>query len=113
MNYLEHVVVGQKYSDVPGLYTVSSPLDMVTPMAAPTMLVHGTADTLIPVAEAREFHRRLAAESLSAVDYLEIPGGVHAFDLVNASQTLRATRGIADFLGRELARSHSAEGLTA
>lgn len=108
MNYLERVVVGQSLRQAPNRYLMASPMDMVNPAAAPTMLVHGTADALIPVGEAREFYRRLSSESSSAVDYLEIPGGVHGFDLVNAAQTLRATRGIADFLDRELANSRSA-----
>jgi acetyl esterase/lipase len=109
MTYLERVIVGHRHADRPDIFRDASPLLLANIGAAPTMIVHGTADTLIPVSEARWFHRRLADVSASSVDYLEIPGALHGFDLVNPGQTVRATRAIAEFLDRELSAARSTE----
>lgn len=101
MQYIESVIVGRSFASRPDVYLSASPMDRVNPWAAPMMLVHGTRDVLISVNEAREFHRRLSAISEAAVDYLEIPGGIHAFDLVHPGQTVTANRAIAEFLTRE------------
>lgn len=101
MEYIERVIVGHSFNSDPEVFYSASPMDRVNPWAAPTMLVHGTRDVLIPVKEAREFSRRLDSVSEAAVDYLEIPGAIHGFDLVHPGQTITANRAIANFLTRE------------
>lgn len=105
MEYIERIIVGRSFKSCPDLFYNASPMHRVNPWAAPMLLVHGTRDVLIHASEAREFHRRLAAVSESTVDYKEIPGGIHAFDLVNPGQTVTANRAIAEFLTREYERS--------
>lgn len=111
-SYLEHVVVGDRFANIPNRFFLASPMHMVSAMAAPMMIVHGDRDLLIPVSEAREFVRRLSAESRSPVDYLEVHGAVHGFDLVHPGHTVKATRAIADFLDRQLSIEHNAERIT-
>lgn len=104
MDYLERVVVGRKFAHCPDVFEEASPMHMIHPESAPLMMVHGSWDTLIRVSEAREFQRQLSHSS-RPVQYLEIPRGLHAFDLINPRQTVTANRAIADFLQREYAHS--------
>ena len=45
-------------------------------------VVHGTNDTLVPVAVARHFVDRLRASSRAPVAYAELPRAQHAFDVL-------------------------------
>lgn len=101
MEYIERVVVGQSAREHNGLFFSASPMHNINPWAAPMFMVHGTADALIHASEARKFYRALDAASESGVEYLEIPGALHAFDLLHPGQTITATRAIAGFLTRE------------
>lgn len=101
MEYLERVIVGERVSGNAQPFLDASPIYQINEFAAPMMMVHGTRDVLIHVSEARKFYEILSEVSRSTVEYLEIPGAVHAFDLVNPGQTITANRAIADFLGRE------------
>lgn len=75
----------------------ASPINHLHPDAPPFLIVQGDRDHLTPAACAREFHRRLRGVSQSRAEYLEVRGG-HAFDLVRAKSTVRALRGVDDFL---------------
>ncbi|MCT2586927.1 alpha/beta hydrolase [Actinophytocola gossypii] len=68
---------GRYYGDVED----SSPLDHLRPDAPPILLAHGDRDALVPVADARDLAARLRATSANRVDYLELPGAHHCFDL--------------------------------
>ncbi|OMC55443.1 hypothetical protein A5747_13725 [Mycobacterium sp. IS-836] len=105
MGYLERVVVGKRYTQAPWLFASASPMAMVNPGAAPMMMVHGTRDVLIYVDEARRFFRRLTEVSDNPTRYLEIDGGVHAFDLLHPGQTVKANRAIAEFLNETWRRA--------
>jgi acetyl esterase/lipase len=48
--------------------------------APPFFIAHGDHDTLIPIAAARLFARRLRATSANPVIYAELPGAQHGFD---------------------------------
>ena len=97
---LELIVVGKSPHRYPEIFHDASPIKHVRPDAPPFMLVQGTSDWLTPPSGARLFHKRLSAVSESAVDYLEISGGAHGFDLVHGAQTEYAVNGIAEFLNR-------------
>jgi acetyl esterase/lipase len=98
MEYLERIVVQQRYTKDPELFRAASPMARINPDAAPMFMVHGTKDVLIYVDEARRFYRKLDAVSHSPVKYLEINNAVHAFDLLHPQQTVKANRAIAGFL---------------
>jgi acetyl esterase/lipase len=72
-----------------------SPLHTALP-AMPTLLQHGTADTLIPVADAERYAARRVAEGLPTT--LRIyPGAPHAYHNMPDTETARAA--VAELLG--------------
>jgi acetyl esterase/lipase len=59
----------------------ASPLANVHEDAPPFFVIHGSNDTLAPLAEARAFVEKMRRVSDSKVVYAELPGTQHAFDL--------------------------------
>jgi acetyl esterase/lipase len=98
IDFLERVVVKHRLDRHPDMYRAASPLARVNAGAPPFLVIHGTADGIIPVAEARSFVERLRGVSRSPVSYLELPGALHAFDLVDGTRTEAATAAIRVFL---------------
>ncbi len=78
----------------------SAPSDHLTADAPPTLVVHGALDPMVPVAEARDFVRRLRATSSSPVAYAEVRGMLHAFDRFDAVRHGGVTVGVLQFLDR-------------
>jgi pimeloyl-ACP methyl ester carboxylesterase len=62
------------------------------------MVIHGDRDTLVPVADARDFVAELRRRSAAEVRYVELPGAEHAFDLWPSVRTARVADGIGRFL---------------
>jgi len=81
MTLLERRVFKRRYDDDPVVYHDASPLHRVNSDAPPFFVVHGTHDTLVPVAEARRFVEALRAVSDAPVLYAELPYTQHAFDV--------------------------------
>jgi acetyl esterase/lipase len=79
-------------------YRAASPLYRVSAAAPPFLVLHGTNDTLVPVAEARAFVARLRQVSGNPVAYAEIAGAQHAFDVFPSLRSAAALRGVARFL---------------
>ena len=89
MDFLERVVVGRKISRHPDLFRAASPIARVHRDAPPFLVIHGSADTVIPVAQARSFAivtSPMARRALSrlfrphlpetpVLSFLEIPDG--------------------------------------
>ena len=105
MDFLERVVVRKRFSRHPEVFRKASPIARVRPDAPPFLVVHGTADTVIPVAQARTFVERLRATSRSTVGYLELPGAHHGFDMTDGCRTRSAATVIGLFLN-EIHRSY-------
>ncbi|WP_375475733.1 alpha/beta hydrolase fold domain-containing protein [uncultured Jatrophihabitans sp.] len=82
----------------PDDYRAASPLYRVGPQAPPFFVVHGAADSLVPVAEARLFAERLRAQSRHPVAYAEVLGAQHAFDIFPSVRSAGVVRGVARFL---------------
>jgi acetyl esterase/lipase len=78
-------------------YRAASPLSRITAEAPPFLVVHGTNDTLVPVAEARAFVARLREVSTDVVAYAEIAGAQHAFDVFPSLRSAGVVRGVARF----------------
>ncbi|RWA21625.1 hypothetical protein MBRU_14210 [Mycolicibacterium brumae DSM 44177] len=66
-------------------YREASSVNHVRPDAPPFFVLHGDADSLIPVEEAREFVQELSEASTSPVVYAEIPGAQHGFDFFGST----------------------------
>ena len=100
MDFLERVVVKRKMSRHPEIFRKASPIARVHPKAPPFLVIHGTGDTVIPVAQARSFVERLRAVSHSVVSYVELPGAGHAFDMIDGARTGSMATAIGLFLNQ-------------
>lgn len=98
MRVLERVVMQRTRTDSAAAFASASPLDRVRPDAPPFLVLHGTIDTLAPVAEAREFVARLRAVSTQPVRYAELAGAQHGFDILPSPRTARAVEAVERFL---------------
>ena len=76
----------------------ASPLDRVGPQAPPFMVVHGTLDSLVPIAEGRAFAAALREQSHEPVVFLELPGAEHAFEIFHSIRSEATVRGVQRFL---------------
>lgn len=65
----------------------ASPLRQVRGSEPPFLIFHGTADPLVPVAQSREFAKVLR-QAGAQVQYLEVPGGEHGFDIQETYEAL-------------------------
>jgi len=95
---LEQIVFKRRYEDDPELFRAASPSFRVHAGAPPFLVIHGERDTLVPVADARDFVARLRAVSRQPVRYIELPAAEHAFDLWPSERTVRVAEGIGRFL---------------
>jgi acetyl esterase/lipase len=96
---LERIVFKRRYEDDPEAFRSASPSFRVHPGAPPFLVIHGERDTLVPVADARDFVARLRAVATQPVRYIELPAAEHAFDLWPSERTARIAEGIGRFLG--------------
>ncbi|OMC04384.1 esterase [Mycobacterium sp. NS-7484] len=100
VDFLERVVVGRKLDRHPEIFRLASPIAQVHPDAPPFLVIHGTGDSVIPVAQARSFVDRLKAVSRSVVGYIELPGAGHAFDMTDGARTGAMATAIGLFLNQ-------------
>jgi acetyl esterase/lipase len=91
-------VVKQPFADARDVYEQASPMSHVDDRAVPMMLLHGTNDSLVPIAQARSMVDMLRAVSKQPVVYVEYPGAQHAFDVFSGNRTDAAVDGIERFL---------------
>jgi acetyl esterase/lipase len=101
VRFLERVVMKTKLKNDPNAFAKGSPMDRVGPQAPPTLIVHGSNDTLVPVQEARYFTELLREKSDAPVVYAELPGAQHAFEVfrtVRALNTVAAIERFCDFV---------------
>jgi acetyl esterase/lipase len=66
--------------------------------APPFFVLHGRDDSVIPVAEARQFAAALREASKSPVAYAELPGAQHAFDIFGSPRARHSAAAIERFL---------------
>lgn len=107
------VVVKRDRERDPDAFRRVSPTYRVHPDAPPFLIFHGERDTLVPVADARDFAARLEAVSSSSVRYVELPGSEHAFDLAPSLRTARVVEGIERFLRAAVAPASEPEATPA
>lgn len=103
---LERLVLRARYENDPEAFLRASPIERVHAGAPPFFVVHGGADSVIPVIGARTFVERLREVSRSPVVYLELPRAGHAFDVMPSLRTAAMVEVIAERLFR-LHREHA------
>ncbi|MET0454034.1 MAG: alpha/beta hydrolase [Mycobacterium sp.] len=109
VDFLERVVVKRKIAKHPDVFRKASPIARTRPDAPPFLVVHGSADTVIPVQQARDFVAKLRSASRSVVGYVELPGAGHAFDMIDGARTGSMATAIGLFLN-EVHRNQTVVG---
>ncbi len=94
---LERYVFKATHEAAPERFAEASPMTWVSAAAPPFLVVQGTHDTLVPVAEARAFVAALHAAG-AACTYLELPGAQHAFEVFPSLRTQAVGEGIERFI---------------
>lgn len=98
--YWNEVFLGKKYEAAPALYKVASPVTHVSKQSPPTLLLHGTIDTIVPPSQSVLLVEKLEANSVPYV-YAPFLGLYHAF-IIDVDATARAMYFIERFLGEYL-----------
>ena len=80
------------------VFEQASPLARVTPEAPDFFVLHGSADTLVDVRQARAFVARLREVSRASVTYAELPGAHHAFDVFSSIRSQHTVRAVERWL---------------
>ena len=75
-------VTGQKRT-----FQTASPIQYVTPDDAPTLIFHGDADPIVPVAQSRRIVARMKTAGVQ-VSYYEFPGEGHGFGGAAGTQSI-------------------------
>jgi acetyl esterase/lipase len=96
---LEEHVVKASITDQHAMFDEASPMRHIRPDAPPFFVLHGTHDTLVPVAQARSFVRQLRVASDEPVAYAEFPGAQHAFDIFSSTRANACAVAVERFLG--------------
>ena len=84
--------------EIPEAWDRASPIARVAADAPPFFAVHGDCDTLVPVAEAREFVKALREKTRAPLVYAELGGAQHAFELFPSVRTIHTVNAVHRFL---------------
>ena len=95
---LEQRVFKKKLREHRDEFEAASPHYRIHAAAPPFLVLHGTHDTLVPVAVPRAFVPALRAVSENPVAYVELPFAQHAFDVTASPRTSATTAGVVAFL---------------
>jgi acetyl esterase/lipase len=104
---LQRYVMKARLAEAPDRFEAASPIARVGPHAPPFLVVHGAADSIVPVAEARTFVDALRRTTKTACAYIEVPGAQHAFEVFPSVRTQHLLHGVERF-ARHLHREHLA-----
>lgn len=96
--FLAPRVMQQRYADAPEVFEAATPILRITPDAPDFFVLHGTSDSIVPVAQARRFVERLRAVSRATVVYAELPGTQHAFDVLPSIRSSHVVHAIDRYL---------------
>ena len=79
--------LGGSPTAVPQLYAAASPVDHVGPDSAPTLLIHGGSDPLVPVAQSIELANALTSAGVRN-RLIVLPGAGHDLNFPSARQRI-------------------------
>ncbi len=85
----------------PDSYRGASPLDQVHPNAPPSLIVHGSYDSLVPPEEGRQFVNALVNVGANST-LLEVPWGQHAFDALAGRRSRSVATRVGQWLENEI-----------
>ncbi len=72
--------IGHSYSEKPELYRQASPVFWLNDSCPPTLILHGTSDTLVPVCQSDTLKSRLDALGVPC-EYYRVPLWPHSMDI--------------------------------
>ena len=72
--------LGGKYSDMPANYVAASPVNYIHKNVPPTLILHGTIDTLVPIEQSEMLAAKLQKLAVP-VEFYPLPGWPHAMDV--------------------------------
>jgi acetyl esterase/lipase len=77
---LVNAFIGHSYDENPELYREASPITYLGSSCPPTLILHGTSDTLVPVSQSDTLKSRLDALGVPC-EYYRVPLWPHAMDI--------------------------------
>ncbi len=99
--YVDRDVMRGSYHEKPDEFHAVSPIDHVRADAPPFLVIHGTHDSLVPIAEAEVFVA--AAEQTGAdVDFVRVLGAQHGFDAVSSAVSRHTAALVTTWAGRRV-----------
>jgi acetyl esterase/lipase len=66
----------------------------------PILVIHGENDLLVPASDVRAFVERMRAGSAAPVEYVELPGAHHDFDLYESIRSAAINVAVESFMAR-------------
>jgi acetyl esterase/lipase len=98
IRFIERVLLKCPLATERDRWLKGSPIHWISADAPPTMIIHGTNDSLVPVEGARRMAESLRAVSKQPVVYAELPYAQHAFDIYASLRTRHTVRAVERFL---------------
>lgn len=92
-------LLGSLFQDNPAVYKKASPLTHVSADDSPFLLIHGTADLVVPVLHSERLHKKLRSAGVES-ELLPMPGKGHGWF---GDDTIQTTDAAVKFLSRHLA----------
>jgi acetyl esterase/lipase len=77
---LVNAFIGHSYDENPELYREASPVSYLASSCPPTLIFHGTSDTLVPISQSDTLKSRLDALGVPC-EYYRVPLWPHAMDI--------------------------------
>lgn len=96
--FLRKKVIRKTRAEAEDLYRLLSPITHVSEQAPPFLMIHGDKDSLTSLGEAQYFASELDKVSKQSVEFAEIAGAQHAFDLFASLRSDYVKLGIAERL---------------
>lgn len=93
--------IGKEPDKAPELYADASPITFVNKDAVPFLIVHGTADTLVPISQSEQLENALKKAGVEAT-LLRIEGAGHGFGPLNSPNAQKAWQAAVEFLTKHL-----------
>lgn len=97
INFLSNKVMPHRYEEDPELWDKASPIAQLGSHAPPMFVLHGTHDSVIPLAEADAFVGALRRVSAQAVVFARLRGAQHGWDLFNTPWTEHTVNAVHSF----------------
>ncbi len=93
-------LLGKECRTDPKLYAKASPIEYVTKAAAPTLIIHGTADFIVPIIHSERFYDKLKDAGVK-VEMLKMKGKGHGW---TGDATEESARALVKFLDENLVK---------